>query len=320
MRSIKLTAFLLAVIITVPCFFGCTDLVSRFYPYETKEEATYSFTPVTASEGDFYFSDFDGNVISIPSAPERIVSLSVVSTEIICGIGASRYIIGLDSSSANLDGAPINAAVVPYYYMSFADVVALEPDLVFYSSEYISPLTLDALKNTDIKLVRIPGSGNIETAEANIRFISALLFKEEAGSKIVEEMRYEFEKIKKSASLVGVRKKIYIEYMNEFYTCGGDTLLSEICDMAGFENVYADIKGNGSVNASSLLNTDPEIILLVGSNNVNENTVRNRKSIEKVSAVRENKIYAYDISGALRPTQNIVNTAKDIAKLLGTTN
>ena len=320
MKILKLNALILTVIILLSCMTGCTDLVSKFYPVSTTEELTYDFIPETAADGEILFKDFDGNEISMPDAPQRIVSVSSVATEIICGLGASRYIIGLDDSSSRIEGAPIGAAVLPYYYMSFSDIVALEPDVVFYSSEYISSLTLDALKATDLKLVRIPASGNIATAEANIRFIAALLYRDEAGNKMIGEMRHEFDKIKTAAQLVGVRKRIYIEYMSEFYACGGTTLLSEICDMARFDNVYEDIDGYKTVNASSLIEKNPEVILLAGLASSSESSIRNRKSIEKVSAIKENKIHVYNISNAMRPTQNIVNTAKEIAKLLGTTN
>ena len=264
--------------------------------------------------------DFDGNVISLPDIPERIVSVSSVSTEIICGLGAGRYLVGIDSDSANLEGAPINASVLPYYYMPYSDIVALRPDIVFYSSEYISDLTLEALKNSGVMTVRIPGTGNIAAAEANIRFISALLQRETTGDKMIDDMRFEFAKIKRSAALVGVRKKIYIEYLTEFRTCGKDTILSEICEMAGYDNVYSDKNGFVTVNAASLLEKDPEAILIVALSKANENTIRDRKSIEKVNAVKENKIYAYNIGASLRPTQSIVEAAAEIAKLLGTTN
>ena len=90
--------------------------------------------------------------------------------------------------------------------------------------------------------------------------------------------------------------------------------------MAGFDNVFEEYEGNKNVTAADLLNKDPEIILIVGFSTVNENSVRNRRSIEKVSAVKENKIYSYNMVGMLRPTQSIVKAAKEVAKILGTTN
>ena len=320
MKFRKIAAFISIILISL-CFSGCTELVSRFYPIVTDEESTYGFTPVTAkNDGDAVFRDFDGNDIILSSSPERIVSLTPVATEIICGLGASRYLIGIDANSAMLEGAPINASVLPYYYMSPTEVTDLDPDMIFYSTEYSNVLTISELQKSGYRLVRIPAMGTVGTAEANIRFLSALLFREEAGAAMVNEMRYELDKIRQAAALVGVRKKIYIEYFNEFYTCGSNTLMDELCDIAGFDNVYSDIDGFKTVNASSLLQKDPEIILITGNASVSEKKILDRKSIEKVSAVRENKIYACNVSDKTRPTQNIVILAKEIAKLLGTTN
>ena len=320
MKIIKLTAIILTVLMITTGLTGCTDLVSKFYPVSTGEESTYGFIPETAADGEILFKDFDGNVISMPSAPEKIVSVSSIATEIICGLGASRYIIGLDDGSSRLEGAPIGATVLPYYYMSYNEIVALEPDVVFYTTEYISVLTLEALKESGVKLIRIPSTGNIETAESNIRFIASLLYREEAGNKMIDEMRHEFDKIKTAAQLVGVRKRIYIEYISDFCACGGNTLISEICDMAGFDNVFEDLEGFTSVTAAAVTEKNPEVILVAGFASASENSVRTRKSIEKVSAVRENKIYLFNINNSIRPTQSIVNAAKEIAKILGTTN
>jgi len=302
------------------CLCGCVGLVEKFYQDDTTKPEPV-FVPVDVEEGSIYFRDFDGNVITLQKAPDTVASLSTVATEIICGLGASRYISVMNEASSKLDGAPISAAVVQDYYSDADKVIELQPDLVFYSSESLSILALQLMKNAGITLVRIPEKGNIETAESNIRFISSLLYKDAAGERLIKEIRDEIKKIQIAAEIVGVRKKIYIENANAFSGVGGNTIASELCAYAGGDNVFAGRSVSFLTNAKELTSADPEAIIVLTDNTekFDVDTVRKRDGIENVYAVRTKAIYAIDKTAATRPTQNIIYALRSIAEALKVT-
>ncbi len=319
MRFVKrITAVFLAVISV--CLCGCVGLVEKFYSDETTKPAP-AFVPVDVEEGSIYFKDFDGNVITLKEAPDTVASLSVVSTEIICGLGASRYISVMNEASSKLEGAPISAEVVQDYYADTDKIAEMKPGLVFYSADSLSTLALTVMKNAGLTLVRIPERGNTETAEANIRFIASLLYKDSAGERIIKEIREEIEKIKIAAELVGVRKKIYIENANEYSGAGGNTIASELCAYAGGDNVFADRSATFLTNAKELTDKDPEAIIVLTDNTekFSVDSVRKRSGIENVYAVRTKAIYAVNRTTATRPTQNIIYALRDIGEALKVT-
>lgn len=315
----KLCAVILAASALALC--GCVDLVGRFYPEDTTDTDTPAFVPVDVEEGSIYFKDFDGNVITLTEAPKSVASLSPVATEIICGIGAGRYISVINASSSKVDGAPISAEVVSDYNAETDKIIALAPKIVFYSTDSLSLISVTLLQNAGLTLVRIPEKGNVQTAESNIRFISSLMYRDSFGEKLIEEMRAEIEKMKTAADIVGVRKKVYIENSASYSAIGGDTIISELCSYAGADNVFADRPTVFLASAAMIAAPDPEAIIVLTDNveDFNIDSVRKREGLEGVYAVRTKAIYPINKTQATRPTQNIVYALRAIGEALKVT-
>lgn len=315
MNSKKICALILAAAVTALC--GCESLAQRFYP-DTEETTRAAFIPVDVEEGSVFFRDFDGNEITLKKEPESVVSLSPVATEIICGIGAGRYITALDEVSSKLEDAPISAEVLPYFYGNSSRIVEMSPDIVFYSDSSTDLLTVSALKLNGVRLIRIPDKGDIAAAEANIRFISSILFKEDKGEKLISSMREEYEKTRIAAEIVGVRKTVYIEGTTQYGTYGGDSIVSELCAFAGADNVFSDSAGSKRTSAAELAAKDPQLVIVLTAHpeNFDPDTVRKREGLEQIYASRTKSVFALDYTSATRPTQNIIKALRGIEEIM----
>ena len=299
---------------------SCVSLVEKFYPEDTAKETKPAFVPVDVEEGSVYFKDFDGNEITLEKAPGKIVSLSNISTEILCGIGAGRYIVAMNKNSTEIEDAPIAAEVLPEFYSDTEKLIKLSPEIVFYDNT-LSYLTVSVLKNAGLTLVRIPEKGDISTAEANIRFIASLMFRDTAGEMLIREMRDEFKKMQVMAELMGIKKSVYIEGTSAFSAYGGDSIVSELCAYAGAENVFSDKTGTFTTNAEEIRKKDPEAIIVLTSDleNFSSDSVTKREGMQDVMAVRLKAVYAIDLKTATRPTQNITKALKSIGEALKVT-
>ena len=314
MKFKKILAAALAACTLLLC--GCENLVDHLIPDTTGDDS--AFVPVDIEEGYVYFKDFDGNEIMLDGAPSSVASLSPVATEIIVGIGAGRFISVIDSESAKIEGAPISAETVPYYYGDFETMKRKAPEIVFYSSGTIDLVQMSQLQKEGMKLVRIPERGNIATAEANIRFIASLLFRDAAGERIISEMRGQMDRMKIAAELAGVRKTVYIENLAQFSACGSNSIVSELCAIAGADNIFTDIGAGRSVSAALISERDPElvIILTMSPDTFDKNSFRKREGVDQVYASRTKSIYALDYTTATRPTQNIVKALTEIGRIM----
>ena len=299
---------------------SCVSLVEKFYPDETDGDSKPAFVPVEVEEGSVYFKDFDGNVITLEEAPKKVVSLSTVSTEILCGLGAGRYIIAVNESSSKLEDAPIAAEVLPDYYSDPQRLTELEPDIIFYDSS-LSYLVIPILQDAGLTLVRIPDKGNISTAESNIRFLASLMFRDTAGELMIREMRDEIKKLSVVAELISMKKRVYIESTMSFNAYGGDCIVSELCGYIGCENIFEDKTGTYITSASELREKAPDAIIVLSNDTekFSADTVSKREGMQDVYAVRLKAIYAIDYKTATRPTQNITKALKSIAQALKVT-
>ena len=315
-KSLSTVILLLSVI----CLCGCTALVERFYPEETTDGEQSVFVPVDVEEGSIYFKDFDGNVITLSEAPEKVASLSDISTEILCGLGLGRYIVAINESSLKVEGAPISAEVLPDFSCDMDKLTELAPQIIFYDST-LSYLTAAMIRNAGFTLIRIPEKGDITAAESNIRFISSLMYKESVGERMISEMREEYEKMRVLADLIGVKKRVYIESTSAFYGCGGDSIISQLCEYAGAENVFSEKSGTFLTTAEEIKAADPEAIIVLSNDpdNFTIDKVTKRAGLEDVYAVRIKAVYAVDAKIASRPTQNIVKALKRVGEALKVT-
>ena len=299
MKYIKILICLLLLTVIVSSG-GCIELAEHLFPEETTDPAQTAAATVDAETGEIVFRDFDGNLITMSGEPSSVASLCEISTEIICGLGAGRYITAMNESSSKLEGAPISAEVL--------------------MDNSLSVIAVTVLKNAGLTVVRIPEKGDIITAESNIRFISALMYKDAVGERMITEMRADIDRMKIAAELVGVRKTVYIEGAREYGAYGVNTIASELCAYAGGDNVYSDRYGEFTVTAAEISSKDPDVIIILTKDPENYDTdvFRKRPGLENMTAVRTKAVYAVDLTLATRPTQRITEALVQIGRALKT--
>ena len=316
MRSKRICAAILAFIMLI--LSGCVSLAEKLYPETEPETTRTAFIPVDVEEGRVFFRDFDGNELTLEKEPDSVISLSPVATEIICGIGAARYISALDEISATVEDAPISAEVLPYFYADVNRIEELSPDIVFYSDSSSDMITVMTLRTKGITMIRIPDRGGISAAEANIRFISELLFKEEIGAKTIASMREEFEKTRLTAELIGLSKTVYIEGPTKFTAYCSGSIISELCAFAGADNIFPGTGVTKLTSAAEVNGKDPQLVIVLTNDpdSFDIDTVRKREGIDQIYASRTKSIFAVDFTSATRPTQNIVKALREVEQIM----
>ena len=83
------------------------------------------------------FTDDLGRTVTLADYPERIVSLTPATTEILFALGVGDKVVGIDSSSDYPEEAASLEVVGDYIGPNMEAIVAAEPDLVF-ASTYLS--------------------------------------------------------------------------------------------------------------------------------------------------------------------------------------
>jgi iron complex transport system substrate-binding protein len=207
----------------------------------------------------------DGSEVNIPRKPERIVSLTLSSDEILCGLVDEKRIAGLSKYSG--EEATSNVAAIAHRINVFVDrnaeqVVALQPDLLV-GARYAKIDLKALLSQTRIPILVTTEFRNFDQIENNIRLIGEAVGEESKATALVSEMK---QKIADAQGRLQTNRKglrvLYLAPGN--FTAGSDTSIHELLSAAGFKNAAAEsgVKGNVKVASEQIMQINPDIILI----------------------------------------------------------
>ncbi len=229
----------------------------------TSPPATPSPTPEAAFPVEL--TDDADRTVTIDAEPMRIVSLAPSNTEIVCALDACDRLVGV----TDFDDYPPEVAdvsdVVVETQVDVELVVDAEPDLVLAAGNELTPSTvieqLDELGLT--VLVLYPES--LDKIYADIELVGAALGATDEAEALVSDME---ERVAAVEALVADADRpltLYEVFYSEgtTYTAGEGSFLASLIDIAGAEPVTGDAEG--VIDAESLVEADPELILLGGA-------------------------------------------------------
>lgn len=207
----------------------------------------------------------DGSEINIPRKPERIVSLTLGSDEILCGLVDEKRIAGLSKYSR--EEATSNVAAIAQRINVFVDrnaeqVVALQPDLLV-GARYAKIDLKALLSQTSIPILVTTEFRSLDQIESNIRLIGEAIGEEAKATAIVTEMKQKVADAQ--ARLQNNKKGLRILYLAPgSFTAGANSSINEILSAAGFKNAAAEagVSGNVKIAGEQILQINPDIILI----------------------------------------------------------
>jgi iron complex transport system substrate-binding protein len=220
----------------------------------SSEEASDSLYPLT-------YEDAYGNVVTIESEPETVVSVSPALTEIVYALGAEDKLIGrtdyCDYPEEVFDIPSVGAIDNP----DIEIIAELEPDVVIASSIF-SEEAYNSITELGIPVVIIRDETTLEGMFDVVADVADVIGCHDEGEALVEELSSELDEIRANAPETDVTVYYCMSY-GEYgdYTAGGDTFIGDIIESAGAVNAAADVSG-WSFSAEALVEADPDYILI----------------------------------------------------------
>ena len=265
--------------------------------------------------------DSNGVAIVIPAkAPQRIVSLTPVDSEILGALGEQARVVGVDNYTdypAAMAAKPkvTDANSVP----NIEQIIALKPDLVLsYGHETNSSVSHadTQLMAAHITVYDLPAL-NLDGSITEIQLIGQLTHAESAANALAASMRASIAAVKAkvaSASKPTVYMELY--YGNgPTYVFGGGSFGDELISDAGGANIFhSDTSGAGypAVNNEAIIAANPQVIIL--TDGATPAQVAARPGWSDLAAVKSGQIYSVDPNLTQRPGPRIVQGLQALAK------
>ena len=233
-------------------------------------------TPAVDSSGVNYYN-YD--------QPRRTVSLAPSCTETLCSVGGVNTIVGTDQYS-NYPNAVVAGQkagkitiVGGYTNPSYELIVQQNPDMVICIASQASHMVIaEKLRNIGVDVIVTFDGEDIETVLNNIHMVGTgigyTLATERTLSEITEAMDDIQETLNSYFQIKYPSVMIALSAVKSPWVAGTNTYISDILTFTYSENVYSAEDGWVQVNSESIMQYNPSVIVVVGSDYLSEDDYR----------------------------------------------
>lgn len=288
-------------------------------PQASPTLASTAMPALTSTPTSTSYTDGLGRVVTLDHSPQRIVSLTPSTTEILFAVGAGSQVVGRDEFSdfpAQVKSLPSVGGSLGTY--STEQIVNLKPDLVI-AGEINTPELVKSLQDLGLTVYYLKNPTTLDEMYAQLQ-----LFGQITGhptSDVVSALKARVAAV--DAKLVNVTTKPTVFYeidatdATKPYTAGPGTFIDLLIQRAGAVNVGSTLKDQyPQVSLEQVVSLNPSIIVLGDSlYGVTPAAVSARAGWQSLDAVKNGKIYSFDDNLVSRPGPRLVDGLEQLAKL-----
>jgi len=265
-----------------------------------------------AQRADTLRDDF-GTPITFSVTPRRIVSLNPTTTEILFAIGAGSRVVGRSQYDVFPDSARLVPSVGDALRPNIESVLAVRPDLVVLYASADNRPALERLRQAGIRTVALK-IDSIAQFERDARLLGRLTGDSIRAARLVDSIAATLARVRAATANLP-RPTVFIHAWDRpVITIGGGSFLSELLDIAGARNVYADIRApSAAVTLEDVVKRNPDFVM---ASPVSAPKMRTSASWRAVPAIRAGKLLVYDTVLVGRPSVLLGAAAQSLADLI----
>ncbi|SFM72512.1 ABC transporter substrate-binding protein [Thermodesulforhabdus norvegica] len=254
-------------------------------------------TPGTpSSRSAVVFTDDTGTTLSLSSPARRVVPLYGAFLEMLMAIGAGDSIVARTRADSVIPGARHLPSVGTHMKPNLELIVSAKPDLVVLTTSQKGRISeILHLEKLGIPVAAFNPTDFESIFSTMIRLGIATGHEHEARMK-VEEMRTKLRTFGEIVQKSGRKYTAFFEVREQPLTAAGtDSIVNQILQAAGLENIVKTPRKFIQFSVETLLSEDPDYyIIQKGPMNPNPSDPRSRPHIQRLKAVRENRVLIVD--------------------------
>ncbi len=275
----------------------------------------------TPTPAPITITDSANRVVTIPAAPQRIVSLAPSTTEIAFALGLGSRVVAVDTFS-DYPAAAKDLAKIKTYPLNLEQVIALKPDLIL-AAAIQSPD--DIKKLADLKLtVVVVGSMNttFDSVRADIALVGQATGTNAQAQAINDAFKQKVDAVKATIAKAQSKPRVYWELdatdPAKPFAPGPGSFIHDLIALAGGVNVTANAKSPyAQVSAEEIIAANPDLIILSdAAYGITPESVKARKGWSAINAVKNDKVLPIDDNLVSRPGPRLADGLEAAAKLI----
>jgi cobalamin transport system substrate-binding protein len=269
----------------------------------------------SASRGGSYPVTVGG--VTLTQRPQRIVSLSPTTTEMLFAVDAGPQVVAVDDQSNYPADAP--KTDLSGFKPNAEAVAAKNPDLVVLTDDIDK--IVDQLTKLKIPVFRVAAAQRLDDVYTEIGQLGTLTGHPDEAAALTDRMKADIDKTVKGVPQRAEPLSYYYELDPTFYSVTSKTFIGSIFALFGMTNVADAADKDGSkggypqLSQEALLKADPDMIFLADSRCCKQSpaSVKARKGWSGITAVKTGQIVALDDDVASRWGPRVVDLVRSVA-------
>lgn len=261
------------------------------------------------------------------NVPQRAVSASQFTTEILLSIGAEKQMVGttfMDNEILpELQEKFAKIPVLSKKYPSKEIFYSINPDFLTGWKSAVDPKNLGSIEELEKNGVQVffmksINSNKLEDLFEDINELGKIFNLEKNAQTLVKNMKTELKEIESTLPTKKIKVFAYDSGEVTPFTIGGTGLENTIISLAGGDNIFSDTAGSFSAgNWEHVLVSDPDVIVIVdyGTTSAQEKIkfLKERSPIKNSNAVKNNKFVIIGL-GDIAPGVRNIKAIKKLAE------
>ena len=232
------------------------------------------------------------NVTQENNGEIRVVSLSTTHTEVIQTLGGRDTLVAIDAfSEVDFPVERIDA-----YTVTAEELAPLMPDIVIVAFDFNG--IVEGLESQEINYVLLPPAKTLEDVYSQIEIVGDVINKRSEAIAKVRDMKLEINRILDNSNFENVSVYHEIGYTYGIYSVNNDSLIGEIYNSLGVENIAGqeeDPFGSGypALSEELVIESNPDFIVVGHSDYLNKD-LSIRDGWGNLTAVQNSNVYFLD--------------------------
>lgn len=277
----------------------------------TTSAATTNATTIAATTAfPIEVTDDAGRKVKITKAPTRIISLAPSNTEILYDLGLADKVVGVDQYSDYPAEAKNKAQVGSFSDINMEKVVSLTPDLVLATNLH-SKTVVPALEKQNLTVIVLQPN-NIAGIKQNFELLGKVTGVPAVAAEREKAFQARLDKVTEKLKSVTKKTTLFFD-VGDLYTAGPGSFLNDMIEKAGGANIVTDTStAYPQLSNEKIIDSDPDVIIT----SFDLNSLKGRAGWDKISAVKNNRLFAIDPNLTNRPGPRVAEGIELIAKIL----
>jgi iron complex transport system substrate-binding protein len=262
-----------------------------------------------------------GRQVTINTVPQRIVSLAPSNTEILFALGLGDKVVG-DTEYCNYpEVAKTKPKVGGFSTVDIEKVVSLRPDLVL-ATHIHNKTVIPALENLGITVVALAPHALNEVL-SSISLAGKITGQDKEAAELVNDMNTRIEEITDKTQKLPPDERprvFYVTWHDPLWTAGPGTISHDVINLAGGQNIAADITGDKTIDLETVVNRNPEVIIVSVGMGTGEDLpwqyIKSEPRLKNTQALLSGRVYKIDGDLIDRPGPRIVEALEQMAQFI----